>query len=80
MVTNVAIDTMVGAIPFLGDVFDVAWKANRKNFTLLQEATRDVAYRQRRDWLFLAGVALVACALLAIPIMVIWALVCALQR
>ena len=35
MVGNVAIDTLVGSVPLLGDLFDVAWKANSKNAELL---------------------------------------------
>jgi hypothetical protein len=35
MAANIALDTLVGAIPLLGDVFDVAWKANKKNVALL---------------------------------------------
>ena len=34
---NVAVDTVVGAVPLAGDVFDFAWKANRKNAALLAE-------------------------------------------
>ena len=36
MLGNVAIDGLVGAIPFLGDAFDVMWRANRRNMTLLR--------------------------------------------
>jgi Domain of unknown function (DUF4112) len=36
MAGNVAVDTLVGSIPVLGDVFDVAFKANRKNVALLK--------------------------------------------
>lgn len=36
MVANVAIDTAVGAIPVLGDLFDVVWKSNTKNVELLE--------------------------------------------
>jgi hypothetical protein len=35
MVGNIALETLVGAIPILGDLFDMAWKANRKNADLL---------------------------------------------
>ncbi|MDI5935621.1 DUF4112 domain-containing protein [Halomonas kalidii] len=35
MVLNVALDTLVGAIPILGDVFDVAFKANLRNVRLM---------------------------------------------
>ncbi len=37
MVLNVAIDTIIGAIPFFGDLFDFAFKANSKNLRLMQE-------------------------------------------
>ena len=36
MVFNILIDAMVGAIPLLGDLFDVAWRANRRNVELLR--------------------------------------------
>lgn len=35
MVLNVALDAVVGAIPVLGDVFDVAFKANLRNARLM---------------------------------------------
>lgn len=37
MAGNVAIDTVIGSIPFAGDVFDVAYKSNIKNITLLKK-------------------------------------------
>ena len=36
MVLNIAIDTLGGAIPVAGDVFDALWKANVKNVRLLE--------------------------------------------
>lgn len=36
MVWNVAVDVGVGAVPVVGDAFDVAWKANRMNVRLLK--------------------------------------------
>lgn len=38
MVSNVAIDTIVGAVPILGDLFDVAWKSNTRNLALLERS------------------------------------------
>ena len=35
MVLNVAIEGVVGMIPFAGDVFDAVWKANQRNAGLL---------------------------------------------
>lgn len=40
MLANVAIDVVVGAIPLLGDLFDVAWRSNTRNVRLL-DAWRD---------------------------------------
>ncbi|MCI0354872.1 MAG: DUF4112 domain-containing protein, partial [Acidobacteria bacterium] len=37
MLVNVALDTAVGSIPVIGDLFDVAWKANRRNVELLKK-------------------------------------------
>jgi hypothetical protein len=35
MVLNVAIETLLGALPLLGDVLDVVWKANLRNIAIL---------------------------------------------
>src|SRR6478736_552653 len=37
MLANVAIDGFVGAVPLLGDAFDVMWRANRRNVALLRK-------------------------------------------
>jgi hypothetical protein len=36
MLANVALDGVVGAVPLLGDAFDVMWRANRRNIMLLR--------------------------------------------
>jgi hypothetical protein len=36
MLANVALDGVVGAVPVVGDLFDVAWRANRRNVALLR--------------------------------------------
>lgn len=41
MAGNVLLDAVVGAVPFLGDLFDAAWKANSKNLALLERHARD---------------------------------------
>jgi hypothetical protein len=38
MVWNVALDTLVGAIPIVGDAFDVGFKSNRRNMALVRKA------------------------------------------
>lgn len=36
MLVNVLIDTVIGSIPLLGDIFDLAFKANLANIRLIQ--------------------------------------------
>jgi hypothetical protein len=38
MLVNVAVDVAVGSVPVVGDVFDVFWKANRRNVILFERA------------------------------------------
>lgn len=35
MLGNIAIDAAIGAIPLVGDLFDIGWKANTRNVALL---------------------------------------------
>ena len=44
MVGNSLIDTVVGAVPLVGDVFDVAFRANMKNLRLLQRHLEKQGY------------------------------------
>jgi uncharacterized protein DUF4112 len=37
MIANVAVDGLLGAVPLAGDVFDVLFRANRRNMRLLRE-------------------------------------------
>jgi hypothetical protein len=41
MLGNLGIDFLVGAVPLLGDAFDLAWKANRRNIELLHRTLRN---------------------------------------
>jgi len=41
MAGNVGIDTLVGTIPLLGDLFDMTWKSNLRNLQLLERHLRD---------------------------------------
>lgn len=58
MAANIAVDWLMGSIPLLGDLFDVAWKANQMNAALLKRhlsaANEDHGRHRRHDWLFLA--------------------------
>jgi hypothetical protein len=48
MLGNVALDSVVGAVPLVGDAFDVMWRSNRRNMRLLQDwLARDRGGRDR---------------------------------
>ena len=36
MAANVGIDMVLGAVPLIGDIFDIGFKANRRNIALLR--------------------------------------------
>ncbi|RXS93687.1 DUF4112 domain-containing protein [Silvibacterium dinghuense] len=72
MVVNLAIDVLIGSIPLLGDAFDIAWKANRRNYALL---SRHLAEPHRHTWkdaVFLGMILLVLAAIFALPGLVLW--------
>ncbi|HBG17903.1 MAG TPA: DUF4112 domain-containing protein [Desulfobulbaceae bacterium] len=37
MVMNVLVESVIGLIPFLGDLFDIVWKANERNMALMDK-------------------------------------------
>lgn len=73
MVANILLEATVGAIPVVGDVFHIFWKANRRNFRLLVREKEHPRVRTARDWIFLTVVFFVAVAAVAIPMgLLIW--------
>ena len=72
MMMNIVIDTAVGAIPFFGDAFDVAWKANRMNMRLLKRAGEAPSRRNKlADWFFFLILLVIAFLVVAVPIVVL---------
>ena len=65
MAANVAIETVVGAVPILGDLFDIAFKANVRNMSLLERHAREPERmtRHSRRWVIGFAVACVAAVL-----------------
>lgn len=37
MLVNVAVETLLGEVPIAGDALDIAWKANLKNVSLVEQ-------------------------------------------
>jgi hypothetical protein len=71
MVVNVGIGVVVGAVPLLGDAFDIAWKANRRNYALLTRHLRQPNRHTWRDWAFLLALATAMFSLLAAPLVLL---------
>src|SRR6202012_5648274 len=63
MVANVVIEVSIGSIPILGDMFDIAWRANRRNYALLTGSIYEPRKYTIQSWFFLAALCLVLAAL-----------------
>jgi hypothetical protein len=73
MAVNLGIGVLVGSIPLLGDAFDIAWKANRRNYLLLQRHLGEPHRHTWRDWAFLGLMAVAMGVVFAIPVLlVVW--------
>jgi hypothetical protein len=71
MLLNVVIDAFAGAVPLVGDAFDVAWKANAWNMDLLDRHAWTDATPTRGDWAFVGGIAALMLAAACVPILVL---------
>jgi disulfide bond formation protein DsbB len=79
MTGNVLLEALIGAVPFAGDLFDAAFKANTRNLALLAEYQLDpIASRRSSRW-FVFGfsllLALLVVAMVAIPVLIVVALI-----
>jgi len=73
MVANLGIGVVVGSIPLLGDVFDIAWKANRRNYRLLTRHLGEPRRHTGRDWAFLLFLVAILGLVFAVPVLlVLW--------
>jgi hypothetical protein len=76
---NVLIETLIGSIPFAGDLFDAGFKANMRNIALLERYHLDPAGSARNSRVFVVLFTLfllvVAAAMIALPILVVVAIV-----
>jgi hypothetical protein len=54
MAFNVAVEGLVGLVPFLGDIFDAAWKANQRNLGLLDAHFQNPQRTARSSRVFVA--------------------------
>jgi hypothetical protein len=69
---NIAVDVLLGFVPFAGDVADVFWKANQRNMALIERHAAEPQPARASDWLFVLGMVLALGALLALPLIVLY--------
>jgi len=79
MLVNLGVDTLVGVVPLLGDLFDVGWKANMRNAALLEGYVIHPHATRRSSLVVVAAVAVALMlmfvgALLVASILVRWLL------
>ena len=75
MAANLGIGVLVGSIPLLGDAFDIAWKANRRNYRLLTRHLGEPKQHTWRDWIFFVVLSTILLAIFAIPVvLLVWLL------
>lgn len=66
MLANIGVDAIVGAVPIAGTIFDVAFKAHRRNAGLLMDWAQTPAAVEGRQRRLAAALALAVLGLLAI--------------
>jgi len=73
MAANIGIGVLVGSVPLFGDLFDIVWKANRRNYRLLTRHLGEPRSHTWRDWAFLGILASAIALIFAIPVvLVVW--------
>ena len=75
MLVNVSIEAIAGSVPLIGDLFDIAFKANRRNYQLLKSHMAAPEHRHAQDKLFLFFTVVVVIAAIALPILLLSELV-----
>ena len=71
MIGNIWLDGMVGTIPFLGDIFDLRYRANMRNLNLLQEHFGEGKH-EGSAWGIIFLLILTLLLLVALSIYVVW--------
>lgn len=75
MLFNAGIDAMLTFVPVLGNLVDVAWKANTRNMALLERHAQPGVPPRRSDVVFVYGVIILLVFVALVPaVVLIWVL------
>ncbi|HKJ65806.1 MAG TPA: DUF4112 domain-containing protein [Desulfopila sp.] len=68
MAFNVLFESVIGLIPFIGDLFDFVWKANEKNLSLLEKQLQQGKARSKPEQRLRATVIIILLIMAAVLI------------
>ncbi len=71
MAFNTLLDLAFGAVPFVGDLFDFAYRSNRRNIDLFQRYAADPRRSTRGEWLFFGGLVLIAVGMIWLVVLAV---------
>jgi len=71
MVMNVLAESVIGLIPFLGDLFDIIWKANEKNMDLMEKQLKAAPQPASKPETRLKGAVFIVLGLMLVGIVAI---------
>src|SRR5579875_734603 len=73
MVANLGVEVIVGIVPVLGNLFDIGWRANRRNYALLERSLTAGRRDTWRDWLFMGMLVLLLMTMAMLPfLLLLW--------
>lgn len=72
MLVNVLVDTLVGAVPVVGDLFDAGWQANARNVAMLERWLGEEGSQRHHSPAILVGIVLALLLLVAGVVGLVW--------
>jgi Domain of unknown function (DUF4112) len=73
MVANVAIEVAAGTVPVLGNLFDIGFRANRRNYHLMERSLVAPHRDTWKDWVFMVLLGLGLMTLIMLPfLLLLW--------
>lgn len=70
MLGNIGVDVLTGTVPVLGDLFDVAFRSNRRNLDLIEKHAHGKEQPSTGDYVLVGGGLLLAAAAVAMPFVI----------
>lgn len=80
MVGNVLLETALGSIPVVGDLFDFVFKANNRNMQLLFSHQENAPLTKKRSLWWMIGFMLLLLVCVVVVLSLLWLLLSALAR